>query len=247
MASAGQEPGLIHKIRDKKADQFIVAACRFGFSIPLIQKVLKESNYNPSQEEIRMVLSNNGIYDYDMNCSHIWKRYLSYIAEKFDPPSLDKFKDEGLKEATTFYGINEEIFINYWIDLCDFHSYAPIGYYEYGNFDEKYGPWFVGAFLDFGYNHDSLIDYLKRNGFNINRNDLDSLFKHALSSTNRDEETVKNIAPKLKHSEAAGNFMTASYELLGDAGIPKIIEMTEIFDGCRVKPHTIKLAILTSN
>lgn len=110
MASASQVSGATNIAKDVKINRFIIASSKFGFSIPLIQKILIERDNNISLEKIRSVLLENKINDTGFNCSQqsqTWKRYLSYIVGKFDSPSLQDFKDKALEEATRFYGINE--------------------------------------------------------------------------------------------------------------------------------------------
>lgn len=235
---------ILDKTIDPIAENFIIAAYSFGCSAQLIQRNLRENSYNPTIKEIQTVLKQNNIHDDGSNCSrqsHIWKRYLTYIADKFDPSSLAQFKREGLNEATTFYGIDEETVTNYWFQLLEFQTSAPLGSRLHENFENRFGPWIVSAFLEFGYNSHSLHNYLAKSGFNIPRIKLSQIFNEVASNTNLDKELVIIFGPKISpYSETTTAFWKAGYALLRDFGIPQIIEMTEIIGGYRVELVNIR-------
>lgn len=246
MAQAAGKPGSIYKAVDNTAEQFIIAGYNFGLSIQLIQRSLQENSYNLSLEEIRIVLERNGISDDGLNCSkqsEIWKRYLSHIIEIFDPASLEKFKTEGLEEAITFYNIDEEIFTKYWYDFLEFQTRAPFGSLYHIDFKERFGPWITEAFLDFGYNPHSLNDFLNKNGFSIERTDIVRLFTEVANDKNLKRESVSRLGPKTPpYPVITRDFWKAGFTLVGNAGIPKLIEMTEIIGGYRVKDQNIRFA-----
>lgn len=245
MASSSQWlNGILDKTINPIAENFIIAAYKFGFSVQLIQRKLRENSYNPTYKEIRTVLEQNNIHDDGFNCSrqsHTWKRYLTYIADKFDPSSLAQFKREGLNEVTTFYGIDEGTVNNYWYKLLEFQTDAPLGSRHFEDFEERFGPWVVRAFLEFGYNRHSLHNFLIKSGFSIPKIQLSRMFNEFSLHTDHDKELVTKFGPKISpYSETTKAFWKAGYALSGDLGIPRMIEMTEIIGGCRVELINIR-------
>lgn len=234
---------------DDTADEFVKAAYKFGLSVQLIQRVLREKGYNTPLDDIRTVLEQKGIHDDGFNCSrqsHIWKRYLSYIAAKFDLASPEEFKNRALEEAIIFFDIDEDTVDKFWLDLCEFHTHAPFGSRLHDDFERRFGPWVRSAFLDFGYNTHSLGIYLDKIGFEISRIAIIRLFSvmtTAASIRGRplDRDLVLRLAPRTSpYPVATKDFWKAGFNLLGEDGIPQMMELTEIIGGCSVESHNIQ-------
>lgn len=141
-----------------------------------------------------------------------------------------------MNEATTFYSINEETVTNYWFQLLEFQTGALLGSRLHENFENRFGPWIVSAFLEFGYNSYILYNNLVKSGFSIPRIKLSQIFNEVALNTNLDKELVIKFGPKISpYSETITEFWKVDYTLSGDFGIPQIIEMIEIIGGCRIE------------
>lgn len=248
MASASEGSGITTKPIGPVARIFIIAAYKFGLSTQLIQRSLRESSYNPTLEDIRTVLAQNEILDDGSNCtqqSHVWKRYLTFIASKVEPTSLAQFKREVLNDAITFYDIDEEIINKYWLELIEFQAGAPFGSRYHPDFERRFGPWIVSAFLEFGYNIHSLSYFLEKNGFSIPRGTIGKIFNDVAEYTNLDKELVRKLGPgtiiyPVVHALSTKEFWKAGYALSGDAGIPRMRELSEVVGGCRADMRNIR-------
>lgn len=201
---------------------FIISAYRHGVSVLLIDRFLRESNWNSTIPEIHARLREAHIYNYDYNCSFnslVWRRYLTNILETSEVSTYEQFEEVALQEAKDYYGINQSTFFKYWNDFSQFtrelkHPLDPA--------------WLIQGFHYFGFTFTRLLNKIRKENISITPTELQNTYNRAIGSYHFsfDELTLK---PKSEASLDLKDFWILSYKIGKE--VNTIAEWTEIFTG----------------
>lgn len=227
---------------DHDAKMFILSAHEVGISVKLMNKFLQESNYASTitivQDELKAVsLSWN-----KSNCSRasgMGRRYLTYIADKFQCNTLEQLAEIALNEVTTFYDFDNDAFVNYWHEFCAFKNQLVV---QNENGKNIYNPanndWVMHALTYFGYTFIPLSNYLSENNNRITPKDIIKIYKDELKRSNRKYFYPGALHPNQTSILIVKDFWKCSRHIGKE--FHTIIEWTIIFLGRNFTEESIK-------
>lgn len=225
---------------DDKAKRFIISAYKVGISVELINRFVQEFNYACTISIVQQTLTTANIIPPYHNCSRAsltWRRYLTHILEKFNPPTLEKFKEIALDEGKKYYDIDEETFIEYWNKFSKFQTEIIQGDSQSNKVNPANYQWMMQAFLYFGYNLKSLSNRLTANKNFITPNALYGLYIEELQRRSYTAEELI-LYPKPSYTTKVKEFWRSSHRIGGE--FHTIIEWTAIFTGRSVTEQIIR-------
>ncbi len=220
---------------DQKAKQFIVGAYQIGMSGILINKFLRESNYECNVIIIHDTLYNVNICPNQYNCSPdslTWRRFLTNILETFELATLEQFQIVALQDAIDYYNIDIDTFTRYWNDYSEFQNYFL---QEIGN--PLNIQWILRAFLYFGFTFTGLAKKLNTKNINTSATKMYNLYREKTQGYHFNAEEFK-LRPVYLPTEDTKAFWQYSYRI--GKNLKTIVEWTEIFTGVGVSEDSIK-------
>lgn len=211
---------------DEEARQFIIRAHQIGMSVILINKLLKESDYDCNVIIIHDTLYNANIVPNPSNCSAsslTWRRFLTNILEKFESPTLEQFQIIALQDAINYYNIDKETFIGYYNEYIEFQNYFLKEIEISLNV-----PWILRAFFYFGFSFTGLAKKLNTKNINISTTKLYVFYREITEDLNLNDEEFK-LRSVYSPPEDIKAFWKSSYRI--GKSLEAIVEWTEIFTG----------------
>lgn len=224
----------LRKKIDTTAKHFIVNAYEVGVSVLLIDRFLRESDWDCTILAIHDTLWDYNIQPTDYNCSSsslIWRRYLTNILETSGMSSYEQFEEVAYQEAKDYYNINQTIFMEYWYDFNQF----------IGELKSPLDPaWIIRALHYFGFTFPRLAKKLRKENIHIMASGLYDIYKLNIGSHTLTNDEFK-LSPKWKPSLAIYEFWRLSHQIGKD--LDTIIQWTEIFTGTNVTENDINYTL----
>ena len=222
------------KTMDEVAKNFIVLAYQHGMSVILIDRFLRETNYDSSVVIIHETLWSSNIYPDDYNCSFeslIWRRYLTNIFDSLGEATLEECKHIALQEAKYYFDIGDKNFTKYWHDYTDFTKQITFP------LDPDQ---IIHAVHYFGFTFTRLSSRLNKNNIACTPSDLSNIYRVKFEESNFTKEESK-LRPKSVASPALKDFWRYSHEI--GKSVPTILGWTEVFAGTNATVHDIMFAL----
>lgn len=220
---------------DDIAKRFIISAYKLGISTLLIDRFLRESNYNCTMIHVHDTLWSCDIIPDNYNCSSeslTWRRFLTSILDDPEVDTLRKFESVALQEAVHYYNIDETIFTNYWHEFNDWtrQMQYPLD-----------TDWIMHGAQYFGFTFIRLSDKLFRNNIEVSPTALWNQYNDKLhSSVPNSSEDIK-LRPKTRAWPALREFWILSHRIGKENST--ILDWTEIFTGTGIAETEIETVI----
>lgn len=224
----------LRKNMNDTAKYFIVSAYRVGVSTLLIDRFLRESDWDCTMYAVHDTLWENDIQPTDFNCSSdslTWRRYLTNILETSGVSTYEQYEEVALQEAKDYYNINNMTFIEYWYDFKQFTRELKFP------LDPA---WIMRALLYFGYTFTRLSMKLRKENIPVTPTDLYNIYNVHAGRHDLSIEELRLI-PKFQPSLAVKHFWRSSHQIGKD--IDTIIQWTEIFTGTITPVETMNQTI----
>lgn len=219
---------------DATAKDFIVWAYRIGISVLLIDKFLRESDWDCTVAAVYDALWDKDIRINDYNCSSdslIWRRYLTNILETSGVLTYEQFEEIALDEARNYYDVNLIMLMEYWYDFNKFTA------------ELKSPPdpaWIKKALHYFGFNFTWLVNKLNKENISITLTELCNIYDAHIQGGIFDIDERK-LQPTLEPTLAIKHFWRSSHQI--GIEVDKFIEWTEIFTGTSAKEEIINFTL----
>lgn len=223
-----------HKKIDNIAKQFIISAYKLGISQLLIDRFLRESNYDCTMTDIHEILWSCDIFPNSYNCSYnsdVWRRYLTNILKNPEIRFLRNLKKVALQEAIDYYDINENIISNYW---------SQFNYWKKRVQSPPNHDWVIYGIHHFGFTFPRLSEKLSQINIEVSPSVLYNIYNaniHSYIPAGVDTQ----LRPKIRSYPALREFWVLSHKIGKDIGT--ILEWTEIFTGTGVDESEIDTVI----
>ncbi len=219
---------------DHEAQHFIASAYQLGMSVLLIDRFLRESNYDCTMSKIHQTLWARNVFPDNYNCSSdslIWRRYLTNILEKFEVSTLEQFEQLALEEAIDYYDIDNDTFTQYWNDFNEFTREIKFP------LDPD---WIVRAIHYFGFTINNLSKKLRKRNIISTPSGLYDIYISKAQNHIFSSGELK-LRPKTHASNDLREFWRFSHKVGKD--IDTIVEWTEVFTGTNTSAIEINLHI----
>lgn len=219
---------------DQEAQYFIASAYQLGMSVILIDRFLRESNYDCTMSKIHRTLWAFNIFPNNYNCSFdslIWRRYLTNVLEKFEVSTLEQFEQLALEEAVDYFNIDKTTFTQYWNDFNEFTREIKFP------LDPD---WIICALHYFGFTINILSTKLRKRDIISTPSGLYDIYMSKARNHIFSSEELK-LRPKTHASNDLREFWRFSYKIGKD--VDTIVEWTEVFTGTNTSAIEINMHI----
>lgn len=216
------------------ARNFIRSAYRHGVSVLLIDRYLRESNWNCTTDIIHNILLDFGIDAIDYTCSLeslVWRRYLTNILETSGVSTYEQFEEVALQEAKDYYSVDQNIFAKYWNDFNQFTNELKLP------LDPA---WITRAIHYFGFTFSRLLKKLRKENISITPTELNNMYRAYTGGYHFSFEEL-GLNPKSEASLDLKDFWILSYKIGKE--VDTIVEWTEIFTGTDVTENDVNFTL----
>lgn len=219
---------------DEDAEKFMVLAYQHGISVILINRFLREANYNSNIIIIHETLWNSNIHPNEYNCSYeslTWRRYLTNIFDSSGESTLEQMKQLALQEVKYYFDIGDTIFTKYWHDYTDFIKKITFPL----DVDQ-----IIHAIHYFGFTFTRLASRLNKKNIACTPSDLSNIYNVKLQTSifNAEELTLR---PNIVASPALKDLWRYSHRI--GKNVNTILGWTEVFAGTNATVHDIIFTI----